>query len=84
MKVRMLRRAAKALLILSIVLLFCTGCGEKKSEELQILELEEYAEQSEDVEAADPDEHTEESEDTGKERNTIFVYVCGAVNIPGV
>lgn len=84
MKVRMLKRAARVLLILNIVLLFCTGCEKEKNEELQILELEEKAEQSVDEKSADPNGHTEKSEDTEKEQNLIFVYVCGAVNAPGV
>lgn len=84
MKVRMLKRAARVLLILNIVLLFCTGCEKEKNEELQILELEEKAEQSVDEKSADPNGHTEKSEDTEKEQNSIFVYVCGAVNAPGV
>lgn len=84
MKVRMLKRAARVLLILNIVLLFCTGCEKEKNEELQMLNLDGTEEQSDEAGSMVSEEHAEKSEDTEKEKKTIFVYVCGAVNTPGV
>ena len=84
MKVRMLKRAARVLLILNIILLFCTGCEKEKNEELQMLTLDGTEEQSDEAGTMVSEEHAEKSEDTEKEEKTIFVYVCGAVNKPGV
>lgn len=90
MKVRIWKRTAVILLILHAVLLGCTGCREKKSGNLQTLTLNEE-QGKEDGTAI---QESAESEGTkngtgevqpGREKDgTIFVYVCGAVNAPGV
>lgn len=71
-------------MLLALVLLCCAGCKEQEETELQTLSLkgdktenvsEDPGGESSGREEKEPDKATEE---------TVFVYVCGAVNMPGV
>lgn len=92
-------RIAAELLVLSLALSVCTGCRAKDTDSLKILELESdgkqetmqdgadestisgSAEESKDMDAS----RTQGSEESGwEEKKKIFVYVCGAVQAPGV
>lgn len=88
MKVRIWKRTAVVLLVLNVVFLCCTGCKEKKGSGLQTLTLQERqedkaaAQESTESEGLEPDEGADAS--AGEKTAAIFVYVCGAVNAPGV
>lgn len=89
MKVRIWNQTAVMLLTFIVVFFGCTGCREKTEEDLQPLTLEENLKEdgTEEADAAEQGQRSQwaESEISAGEPNpTIFVYVCGAVNAPGV
>lgn len=68
-------------LLVALVLSCCTGCGkDDSSQELQSLTVEASAEESK--------EETEDSEGDSSQKDStdapIYVFVCGAVQAPGV
>lgn len=72
------------MMLLALVLLCCAGCKQQEETELQTLSQE--ADHTE-KESEDPDGERcgrEEKEPDQENEETVFVYVCGAVNIPGV
>ena len=81
-KIKLSRTFGKALIF--IVFFFFAGCGSADTEENGVEEITLTDEETE--EAA---ENAETSENNGKEQintveQTVFVYVCGAVESPGV
>ncbi len=84
------KRAAAEILLLALVLLCCIGCTQQKEDSLESLLPEEIGaeENLEKSTEADREEATEEiKEKAGEEKEDskrIFVYVCGAVHMPGV
>lgn len=74
-------RAMAGFLLVALVLSCCTGCGkDDSSQELQSLTVEASAEESK--------EETEDSEGDSSQKDSrdepIYVFVCGAVQAPGV
>ena len=86
-------RKIKGLCVLGILMIILAGC--KKDDSLTEIQLSENTDTGTDSKAAS--DNTENMADTGEEtreeasegaeddrRDTVFVYVCGAVNSPGV
>lgn len=64
------------------IVFFCTvGCAEEKSDDLKSFSLEKKAQSSEECEEESLQDQSEENTTVPK---TIYVYVCGAVEVPGV
>lgn len=77
MKDKRQRIKKKAVYILLISMIFITGCANERTEGFTELELEESSEPA--------SKDTEETESPERDRKqTVFVYVCGAVHAPGV
>lgn len=97
-KVRRFGRAAGMLLLFCEVLLCCAGCREKTDGGLQTLVLseEESDGQTDGAGGSAPEEHRGSESNAEQEKSagsggsdesaqeTVFVYVCGAVKVPGV
>lgn len=63
------------------IVFFCTmGCAKEQKDDLKSLSLEKKENSSEQSEDEIQDEKLDDLEDS----STIYVYVCGAVNSPGV
>lgn len=65
-------------------ILSCTGCGRNKEddfEELTVSDVKSDGEEEFPEEAADPQKEDQEEDRAGQ---TVYVYVCGAVQAPGV
>lgn len=63
------------------IVFFCTvGCAEEQADDLKSLSLEKKENSSEQEE----DEIQDKKLDAAEDSDTIYVYVCGAVNTPGV
>lgn len=90
MKDRTCKRFCKILYLILISMILVSGCNSSKAEDLTELELEENSGDTTDIannEQEDPDGDSPDAGDDQKEKdkvNTAFVYVCGAVNAPGV
>lgn len=86
--VREQRRAVTRLALLTLVLLCFAGCEKQTDDNLETLSLEENeAEEKSTGETGAEEKSTEEiaRPDTDEEKaKSVFVYVCGAVNVPGV
>lgn len=67
-------------LIIGIVFFCAMGCAKEQKDDLKSLSLEKKENSSEQSEDEIQDEKTDKLEDSSK----IYVYVCGAVNSPGV
>lgn len=77
------RRFKKLGILLGIIgiVFFCTvGCAEEQADDLKSLSLEKKENSSE----QDEDEIQDKKMDAVEDSDTIYVYVCGAVNTPGV
>lgn len=94
-------RLAAGLLALCLTLAVCTGCRAKNTDSLEVLTLENSADDKKESMQDNSEENTmsgsaEENEDrealgtkrsqdvVREEKEKIFVYVCGAVQVPGV
>lgn len=83
------RRAAAGLLLLALVLLCSTGCQKEREDGLETLSLEENRTEAERTGTTEGEngESVSDGTDQDPEEVTpeiIFVYVCGAVQAPGV
>lgn len=74
-------RVCKILCLIFAVILLTAGCGREKADDLTELELGHTEEQAEDTVKETAEDEMAES---GEKDETVFVYVCGAVNAPGV
>lgn len=72
------------IILLSVILI--TGCGKENSERVTEVELEESSQLPEDrTETREKQtDKTEASEEKTPDGGSVFVYVCGAVQAPGV
>lgn len=80
------RYSVFVVILLLAVCFFLTGCSRKKSED-GLREIK-TAEDEEDMTLPEQDDAGEEKgedpEDEEKKSEQVYVYICGAVNIPGV
>lgn len=87
-------RKITVVFIIMIFFLFmsCSGCGRTAEQEgMEEISLSQFDAKSAGEEKKIAEKGTAEEKktegsgrDTGKEQNSVFVYVCGAVNAPGV
>lgn len=76
--------AAILLTFLLTLCIWCSGCSRKEQDDLEPLKLEE----SKDTQVSNGEEPgttgNDQLEEESESPSSIFVYVCGAVNTPGV
>lgn len=82
--VRKKKRAAAVFLLLAFILLCCAGCKQQEEEMLTSLKVEENKTEETFEESAVESTDSEEKEPDKEKNSSVFVYVCGAVNAPGV
>lgn len=83
--VRECKRAVAKWMVLTLVLLCFTGCRKETDDSLEALSLDENkTEEKHTGELQDQVEMSGSEETKEKEPELIFVYVCGAVQSPGV
>lgn len=82
--VRKKKRAAAVFLLLAFILLCFAGCKQQEEETLTSLKVEENKTEETFEESAVESTDSEEKEPDKEKNSSVFVYVCGAVNAPGV
>ncbi len=84
MKGKRLKRICTFLCIFTAAAVLTAGCAKEKADDLSELELEQTGQGQAEMKGKETEGAVNGGTEEQKDEDTVFVYVCGAVNTPGV